>query len=241
LRLGTLLDNVSVDPAHAYFNDLCFTKPCLVGRLLGRPTWDPRASAVFEAVTAPYRRCPSASPVQRAEYADLKIYLPNDVLVKVDRMSMAHSLEVRCPLLDHRLVELAFSIPRSEKMPWLQPKYLLKQVSKTRLPAELLRLPKHGFSAPVAQWLAGAYRAAFEEEVLSSSSLTASVLDARAVRAMLEAHSCGQADHAPALWSIWMLERWHRLRCTGSGSGGRLGPSVGSAGSLGSLAAGALR
>ena len=143
-----MLDNVSVDPEHAYFNDLCFTKPGLVGRLLGRPTWDPRASAVFEAVTAPYRRCPSASPVQRAEYADLKVYLPNDVLVKVDRMSMAHSLEVRCPLLDHRLVELAFAIPRSEKLPWLQPKYLLKQVAKTQASSRVARVAKARLLGP---------------------------------------------------------------------------------------------
>jgi asparagine synthase (glutamine-hydrolysing) len=232
LRLGTVLDNVSVDPEHAYFNDLCFTKPGLVGQLLGRPSWDPRASAVFEAVTSPYRRCPSASVVQRAEYADLKVYLPNDVLVKVDRMSMAHSLEVRCPLLDHRLVELAFAIPRSHKLPWLLPKYLLKQVAKTRLPAELLRLPKHGFSAPVAQWLAGTYRTAFERDVLSASSLTSDLLDVRAVRTMLDAHVSGQADHASALWSIWMLERWYRLRGGEVGAGRHSGQSAGMAAAL---------
>ncbi|MDH4062797.1 MAG: asparagine synthase (glutamine-hydrolyzing) [Acidobacteriota bacterium] len=221
LRLGTVLDNVSVDAAHAYFNDLCVTKPSVVGRLLGRTSWDPRSSTVFDEVTAPYRRCPSASAVQRAEYADLKIYLPNDVLVKVDRMSMAHSLEVRCPLLDHRLVELAFAIPRSHKMPWLRPKHLLKQVAKARLPEELLRLPKHGFSAPVGDWLAGEYRVAFEEDVLSASSLTAGRLDQRAVRVMLEAHCRGEADHTPALWAVWMLERWHRLQTRDAKSLGR--------------------
>ncbi len=70
-----------------------------------------RAARSTNAVTEPYRRCPSRNAVQRAEYADLKIYMPNDPLVKVDRMSMAHSLEVRCPLLDRRVVELAFRIP----------------------------------------------------------------------------------------------------------------------------------
>jgi asparagine synthase (glutamine-hydrolysing) len=211
MRLGTVLDNLSVDDTHAYFNDLCITKCQVVGPLLGRPSWDPRGSAVFETATAPYRRCRSASLVQRAEYADLKVYLPNDVLVKVDRMSMANSLEVRCPLLDHRIIELAFSIPRSRKMPWLQPKYLLKKVASSRLPSELVRLPKRGFTAPVSQWLSGQYRSTFEDEVLSASSYTAERLDCDAVRSLLHSHCKGEANYSPLLWAVWMLERWHRL------------------------------
>ena len=108
--------------------------------------------------------------MQRAEYADLKIYLPNDVLVKVDRMSMAHSLEVRCPLLDRRVVELAFRMPRPTKMPGLKAKHLLRQLGRARLPEALHRLPKHGFSAPVGEWMARSYRSAFESDVLTSSS-----------------------------------------------------------------------
>ena len=100
LRAGTLLDNLSRDPASAYYADLAFLKPGEARRLIGlSPNDDPAASPVYEAVTAPFRRCPSRDLLQRAEYADLKVYLPNDPLVKVDRMpSMAHALEVRCPL-----------------------------------------------------------------------------------------------------------------------------------------------
>ncbi len=213
LRWGTLLDNVSVDADSAYFADLCITKPPTVRRLLGLPVaGDVRASNVFNAVTAPYRHCASRSPVQRAEYADLKIYLANDVLVKVDRMSMAHSLEVRCPLLDHRLVELAFAIPRSQKMPWMQPKHLLKQIAHTRLPAPLLQLPKHGFSAPIGEWLAGSYRSRFIDDVLRSSSFVSSHLDTQCVRALLDEHCRGTSDNSSVLWAIWMLERWNTLR-----------------------------
>lgn len=208
-RLATLLDNIAVDAPSAYFADLCFTKPQLVRRLLGvRNPADYRSSRVFDAVTSHYKRCPSTEPIQRAEYADLKVYLPNDVLVKVDRMSMAHSLEVRCPLLDHRLVELAFRIPRERKMPWMKPKHLLRQIGRARLPAALHRLPKHGFSAPVGEWMATSYRAAFESEVLTPSSFASSHLDTHHVRTMLDAHVRGDADHSYALWSIWMMERW---------------------------------
>ena len=100
---------------------------------------------MFEQVTRPYRECPSASAVQRAEYADLKIYLPNGPLVKVDRMSMAHSLEIRCPLLDHHLVELAFSIPTDAKLADGQPKSLLRGLAERRLPEDLVYRPKSGF------------------------------------------------------------------------------------------------
>ena len=110
------MENIGRDSAAAYYSDLCFMKPPIARALLGLPATGNAASGrVFEAVTAPYRRCASLDPVQKAEYADLKIYLANDVLVKVDRMSMQHSLEVRCPLLDRRLVELAFRIPQSLK------------------------------------------------------------------------------------------------------------------------------
>ena len=116
LRLGNVLENLGRDPAGAYYADLCFLKPQDARALLGKaPTRDPADSPVYDQVTRPYRECPSDSAVQRAQYADLKIYLPNDPLVKVDRMSMANSLEIRCPLLDHRLVELAFQIPTAQQ------------------------------------------------------------------------------------------------------------------------------
>src|SRR3989454_5330899 len=153
LRAGTLLENMAQDAATAYYADLCILKPPQVKRLLGRdPRRDMREDSIYESVTAPYRRCASTSAVQRAEYADLKVYLPNDVLVKVDRMSMQHSLEVRCPLLDRRIVEFGFRMPRDVKMRRWRPKHLLRSIASTRLPEPLLQLPKHGFSAPVGAW-----------------------------------------------------------------------------------------
>src|SRR5262249_46494974 len=147
-RLGTVFDNLSGDAAASYYADLCFLKPAATRALLGMgSTRDSFDSPVFDAVTRPYRQCPSPSAVQRAQYADLKVYLPNDVLAKVDRMSMQHSLEVRCPLLDHRIVEFAFRIPTELKMPQLKAKYLLRTVARHRLPAALSQLPKHGFTA----------------------------------------------------------------------------------------------
>jgi asparagine synthase (glutamine-hydrolysing) len=211
LRLGTFLENVGRDPAGAFYSDMCFLKPHMAHELMGRaPSRDPRSTALYEAVTAPYNRCSSASVVQRAEYADLKIYLANDVLVKVDRMSMQHSLEVRCPLLDRRLVELAFSLPQTLKQAERTGKHLLKQVARKRLPRELLEYPKHGFTAPVGAWIAGPYRDVFRSEVLSDRSEVASLIDTRAANRMFDAHVNGRFDHSFGLWALWMLERWCR-------------------------------
>jgi asparagine synthase (glutamine-hydrolysing) len=152
LRAGTLLENLGRDPAAAYYADLAFLKPAEARRLLGmNPDPDPTRSPVYEAVTEPYRRCASKDPVQKAEYADLKVYLPNDPLVKVDRMSMAHALEVRCPLLDRRMVELAFRIPASKKQTGRTGKVLLRELARRRLPEGLSRLPKRGFTMPMPQ------------------------------------------------------------------------------------------
>lgn len=211
LRLATILDNLSVDAATAYYYDLCFLKPRHTREILGlAAAADDRDSEVYAAVTAPYLRCPSRSPVQRAQYADLKVYLPNDVLVKVDRMSMQHGLEVRCPLLDRRIVEFGFRIATESKMPGLQPKYLLKQLARRRLPAALLALPKHGFTAPVGDWITRDYADMYVAEVLAPTAFVSGLLDTARVRAAFDAHRAGRADNSYLLWAVWVLERWMR-------------------------------
>jgi asparagine synthase (glutamine-hydrolysing) len=210
LRLGTIFENLSRDAASAYFSDLCAVKPHVARRLLGlSPLRDPAASAVYEAVTAPYLRCTSSSPVQRAMYADLQIYLPNDVLVKVDRMTMQHSIEVRCPLLDHRLIELAFRIPVSRKMPGLRSKHLLRQLARRRLPREISTLPKHGFSAPVGEWIAGPCAQRFRDDVLAPGSAVRDLIDVSHVARLLDEQIRRTANHTSPLWNVWMLARWY--------------------------------
>jgi asparagine synthase (glutamine-hydrolysing) len=217
LRLGTLLENVGLDPADAYYSDLCFLKPADARLALGEaPDRDPRRSPVYELVTAPYRRCPSPSVVQRAQYADLMVYLPNDPLVKVDRMSMQHGLEVRCPLLDHRVVELAFRVPTSVKMPGLRAKHLLRRLAERRLPPENLHLPKRGFTAPVARWLAGPDSERFASEVLGPDGALVGLLDLDVLRRWLGEHRSGRADRSYVLWAAWVLDRWARNERSGS-------------------------
>ena len=211
LRLATIFDNLSRDPADAYYADLCFLKPADARLLLGRdPDGDPRRSSVYEAVTAPWRRCSSPSAVQRAQYSDLKVYMANDPLVKVDRMSMQHSLEIRCPLLDRRIVEFAFRLPTERKMPRLHGKHLLRTLAARRLPEGVSRLPKRGFTAPVAAWLAGPYAGRIRDEVLSRSAWVATLIDMDRLSRWFEEHRAGVRDHWYALWAAWVLELWHK-------------------------------
>ncbi len=211
LRVGTLLENLGRDPAAAYYSDLAFLKPAETRLLMGLSgDRDPATSPIYEAVTEPYRRCRSADAVQRAAYADLNIYLPNDPLVKVDRMSMAHSLEVRCPLLDRRVVELAFRIPASRKQQGRRGKVLLRALAKRRLPSDLWRLPKRGFTAPIGEWVAGQHASMFREEVLRTSACVSEHLDMRHLERRFGQHQRAEADHGYALWAVWVLERWLR-------------------------------
>lgn len=209
VRAGSLLENLGRDPAGAYYADLTFLKPAHTRLLLGGAAdTDVTKSPVYDAVTAPYRRCPSKDPLQKAEYADLKVYMPNDPLVKVDRMSMAHSLEVRCPLLDRKVVELAFRIPATRKQVGGTGKVLLRALAKRRLPGALWQLPKRGFTAPIGEWLAGPNANQFRDEVLHSGALVAPFIDLSLLRKQFGAHVDGTARLDYALWAIWVLERW---------------------------------
>jgi len=209
LRAGTLLENLGRDPAAAYYMDLTFLRPDETRQLLGVASGRPvDQSPVYQSVVEPYLRCPSRDAVQRAEYADLKVYLPNDPLVKVDRMSMAHSLEVRSPLLDYRLVELAFRIPASRKQRWRRGKVLLRQLARQRLPGRLWKLPKRGFTMPIGAWISGPHEQMFREEVLRSRAALSTLVTPGVLERQFDEHRRGVRDHGYTLWAVWVLERW---------------------------------
>ena len=157
-----------------------------------------------------HEACESPDPVDKALYVDAKTYMVDDVLTKVDKMSMAVSLETREPMLDHKLLEHVATIPSSLKLRHGQTKYLLKQLLKRRLPESILNRPKQGFSAPVGEWLAGPL-ARMSEGLLFDGRLAArGILRDDALRQMWTAHRSGHADHHHRLWAVVMLELWFR-------------------------------
>jgi len=142
-------------------------------------------------------------------YVDQRTYMPDDILVKVDRATMAVALEARVPFLDPRVVELAERVPLDLKMGASKGKLLLRRVLYRYLPAELFERPKQGFAVPLASWLRGPLRE-WAEDLLSDASLAGGPFDARIVRAAWQAHLSGrQALHYP-VWAILMYQAWAR-------------------------------
>jgi asparagine synthase (glutamine-hydrolysing) len=139
--------------------------------------------------------------------ADYLQYLPDDILTKVDRASMACGLEVRVPLLDHRLVELAAALPRAALATGGVAKAALRRLAARRLPAALLERPKQGFGVPLAAWLRGGLRPWAEELLAPERLAAAGLLDPAAVRRCWAEHLAGQ-DRSGPLWAVLMLQGW---------------------------------
>ncbi len=144
--------------------------------------------------------------IARMQIQDMLSYLPDDILTKVDRCTMAVALEAREPLLDHRLIEFLWSLPPAVRRGNGTPKFLLRKVLARYLPAELIDRPKRGFSIPVGAWLAGPWRA-WAEDLLDQRSL-ARFFDAARVQSMWHRHLGGTHDNATALWNILMVQAW---------------------------------
>ncbi len=147
-------------------------------------------------------------------YYDTKVYLPDDILVKVDRMSMAHSLETRVPFLDHRLVEFVATIPENLKLRKSTGekigKYILKKTFNSLLPEVIQKRPKHGFTLPVDLWFRDELRE-MALDVLSESHLKRiGILNPRAVSQMLHEHLQGKANHKDTLWSCFVFVLWYQ-------------------------------
>lgn len=137
-------------------------------------------------------------------------YLPDDILAKVDRASMAVSLETRVPFLDHRVAELAARIPLSLKVKGGRGKHIVRELLYTMVPRAMVERPKAGFAIPVGEWIKGPLRP-WAEDLLSPESLQCDgLLDAAIVRRRWADHLSGQRDSTPALWAVLMLQSWLR-------------------------------
>jgi asparagine synthase (glutamine-hydrolysing) len=142
---------------------------------------------------------------------DVATYLPNDLLTKVDRMAMAHALEVRSPFLDYRVQEFAASLPPSAKLRRGRTKWCLKELAHRRgLPASLVHRPKQGFAIPIGKWFRGDLRAWIEGILRDPQTLGRGYFRPREVERLLTQHLSGELDHTARLWTLAMLELWHR-------------------------------
>jgi len=153
---------------------------------------------------------PHLDAVDAVVRADTLMYLPHDLLVKVDIASMANSLEARSPLLDHRLVEFCAALPSSYKLRGRTSKWLLRQLMRDRLPPEILTRSKMGFGVPVGEWLRTDLRPLLEDTLLSTRATQRGYFKPSAVRALVDEHLSHRADHTSHIWGLLMLELWLR-------------------------------
>lgn len=211
LRAKTALTNLSLDTASAYANTLTICRPPMRRQLMAPDLVRELNGHEPERFVRENWQAPSADdPLSGMIAADVATVLPDDFLVKVDRASMAHGLEVRPPLLDHELLELAAKIPSQWKVRGGETKWILKQSYRNHLPPTVLSRPKHGFDMPINAWFRGELRPRFESAVLDSHAPVRDLVDQSAARKLLQSHLAGTGRHGAVLWSLLILAHWAR-------------------------------
>lgn len=210
------LHNVALDPLDRYLDSVStFTslnKPLLYAEDFRRSLdvggrGEDRALARFRAIAA---GAPTADPLESLLYLDSKTYLPGDILVKVDRMSMAASLEARAPLLDHKLIEFVCRIPPSLKLSGTETKSIFKRAVRGLVPDELLKRPKQGFGMPIQQWINRELRDYIRDVLTGARARGRGYFRPAYVDLLLDEHARGRRDHSFQLWSLFVLELWQR-------------------------------
>ena len=208
-RAGTLLSAMSKSPAEGFYLTNTFMTDAMWNRLanddLKRELDGYHPSAISMQF---YNEADADDHLSRVLYTDIKTYLVGDILVKVDRMSMANSLEVRAPILDHRVVEYAASIPSSMKLQQKEKKHILKKAFGQLLSPEILYRKKMGFSVPLAQWLRNELKDVAEEKLFQPESGLSNYFKPGEIKNIWLEHQQGNRDHSAALWSLLMFEFW---------------------------------
>jgi len=149
--------------------------------------------------------------IENIQYMDLLTYLPDDILTKVDRTSMANALEVRVPLLDHELVQLVWSFPIAQKLKGFRSKYILKKAATSLLPQQIINRKKHGFAVPLAKWFRGELKEALLDILLSQQALQRGYFKRQGLEKILKEHFDGKWDYSGFLWGLFFFENWHRV------------------------------
>ncbi len=208
LRGKAFLSNIARTPWEAYLHTVSGIHEADKLRLL-RPDVRQslagyRTATLFEDL---YRAADGPDALSRIQYIDFKTSLPNGILTKVDRASMAHSLEVRCPLLDHHLVEYVASLPSGFKLNGTRTKHILKDAVRGLVPAEIIERKKIGFSMPLSTWLRSGLRPLIHEHVLADPGHR--LFDPSTLRTWWREHESGMRDRMAELWGILMFNLWY--------------------------------
>jgi len=210
LKLGRTFLNLPPDIESIYFDNFAVFSRSDQAQLLTHETVE-RIGGIdpYAGVRESLKHTDAQSLLDRLLYADMKTYL-HELLMKQDQMSMAASVESRVPFLDHKLVEFTSSLPERLKLHRWTTKYVLRQSMKGILPPAIIERSKMGFPVPIGSWFRGTYASVLDQYLLSSRATDRRIFNAGFVRALVEQHQRGEANHSERLWSLVNLEMWLR-------------------------------
>jgi asparagine synthase (glutamine-hydrolysing) len=210
-RAKTTFEGLARSSVEAYFHTVS---------ILRNPMRDELFSPRFKTELAGYgaqevfnqhaAKADTEDPLALIQYLDLKTYLVGDINTKVDRASMAHSLEVREPLMDHELVEWLATLPSSQKIRGQEGKYVFKKSMESYLPQDVLYRPKMGFSVPLARWFRGPLKQRVQEAILGERLKATGWFNSAYLQHLVEAHQSGARDYSAPLWTLLMFEAFLR-------------------------------
>ncbi len=219
-RAKTTFQGMARSSVEAYFHSVSIVRGAareqLFSAALKRQLGGYNAQQVFEHHAA---RAGTDDALSLIQYLDLKTYLVGDINTKVDRASMAHSLEVREPLMDHPLVEWLATLPPSLKIQGNEGKFLLKKAMEPRLPNEVLYRPKMGFAVPLARWFRGPLKQRVRDAVLGERLADTGWFERGTLQQLVDNHQSGRADHSAPLWTLLMFEAFLRNVVDGATTG----------------------
>jgi asparagine synthase (glutamine-hydrolysing) len=207
-RAKATFQSLARNPLEGYFNSISIFRPSEKPRLFSREfTEQIRGYDSINVLQQYYDRADTQDALTRIQYVDMKTYLPDDILVKVDRASMAVSLEVRAPFLDHTLMETMARMPSSLKLRSTNGKYILKKAFEPILPKDVLYRPKQGFAVPLKDWFRGELKDMAHSALFDTDD---AFLDSKYVRAIWDDHQKGRFDRSSYLWSVLMYKKWQQ-------------------------------
>lgn len=214
LRAKILFSNLAISPERGFFNTMIAIPDSIKLTILSDSVKDElKDYDTFHIFQHHFGKCNSKDPLTKVQYVDMKTFMVDDILMKVDKMSMANSLEVRCPLLDQELVEFIATIPSNMKLKGWESKYILKQTMRKHLPQDLLRRPKHGFEIPANEWLRTDLQQ-FAYDAIFSSKIQNDFFEMKFVKRIWNAHQKGVRDWSAPLWALMVFGIWNQIYMT---------------------------
>lgn len=211
VRAKTTFEALARDSVAGYFHDVSIVTDRTRRMLFSdRFCRDLQGYSAVEVLRHHAAHAPTDQLLSLIQYLDLKTYLVDDILTKVDRASMAHSLEVRAPMLDHKLAEWIAGLPPDFKLRRGTGKYMLKTALEGYLPRDILYRPKQGFAVPISAWLRGPLRTRTRAALLGPVLADSGIFDRRSILHLIEQHETGRRDNGAALWTLLMFEAFYR-------------------------------